>query len=65
MSEQVPPTPVPSQEDLQRLHEQRIANLERHLDEARRFIAVNSQQIAMIRQMLGLPGNFREGSQAS
>lgn len=51
-------TPAPSQEDLQRIHAQRIENMEHNLEEAKRFIQVNAQQIAMIRQMLGLPADF-------
>jgi hypothetical protein len=52
------PTSQISQDDLQRVHEQRIGNLERNLAEARRFIAVNAQQIALIRQAMGLPAEF-------
>lgn len=49
---------IPSQEDLQRIHAQRIEGLEKNLEEAKRFIQVNAQQIAMIREMLGLPPDF-------
>lgn len=50
--------PGPGQDELQRVHEQRISNLEQNLVEARKFIAVNAQQIALIRQALGLPAEF-------
>lgn len=51
---------APSQDDLQRMHDERLARLERNLAEAQKFIAVNAKQIAMIRQMLGLSPDYEE-----
>lgn len=55
---------MPTQEELQRLHEERLANLERDLAEARHFIAVNAQNIEIIRRMLGLPPTYKQGQSA-
>lgn len=52
---------VPSQEDLQRTHDERLAKIEAGLEEARKFIAVNAQQIALLRQWAGLPPTYEEG----
>lgn len=57
------PASAPSPEELQRLHEQRLAILESGLEEAKRFIHVNQEQIKLIRQVIGLPPDSRQEAQ--
>lgn len=54
---------MPTQEDLQKLHDQNIAALERNMAEARRVIEVNIEQIKLIRRYLGLQPDFMQGQE--
>lgn len=54
---------VPTPEELQRMHDARLAKVEAGLEEARRFIALNAQQVALLRRWAGLPPNYEDGPQ--
>lgn len=54
---------MPTQEELQKLHDQNIAALERNVAEARRVIEVNIEQIKLIRRYLGLQPDFMQSQE--